>query len=389
MASGTIDTSQPQRHISLMSEVPQSDPDCKSPRLSERLPNVECIARARMPTTFGMDLFLHVYQNDVDDKEHMAIVFGDNWKSSSLYRERDGDTEADRVIRGAYPGRVTPETLKFMSLKEGHAQSTDIEDTITRLMQHRKIEHDNQISLGAGPSEQCAGRGNRACVASDATDQAREDAERLLARASPDAEAPFVRIHSECCTGEMFWSTRCDCGEQLDEAARVMCSASSQLSSSSFSPATTSVGGIIIYLRQEGRGIGLASKLKACNLQDLGFDTVDANLLLREPVDGRSYGVATSILLDLGCGGERGIRLLTNNLDKVRAVESSQRAIKVKERIAMTPLAWKTDGRMGIHGKEIQQYLHTKVVRMGHMMGENKTGIDCIIKTEEEQKDKC
>lgn len=112
------------------------------------------------------------------------------------------------------------------------------------------------------------------------------------------SQLPLVRIHSECYTGETAWSERCDCGEQLDEAARLM---------------SLHGGGVIVYLRQEGRGIGLSEKLKTYNLQDLGSDTVEANLLLRHPADARSYGFATAILLDLGCGGDRGIRLLTNN----------------------------------------------------------------------------
>jgi len=166
---------------------------------------------------------------------------------------------------------------------------------------------------------------------------------------------PLVRIHSECYTGETAWSARCDCGEQLDEAARLM---------------SLRGGGVIVYLRQEGRGIGLSEKLKAYNLQDLGSDTVEANLLLRHPADARSYGLATAILLDLGCGGDQGIRLLTNNPEKVRAVEGPNREVIVRERVAMIPLAWKSGGKRGIHSKEIEQYLSTKIGKMGHMISD-------------------
>lgn len=159
--------------------------------------------------------------------------------------------------------------------------------------------------------------------------------------------APLVRIHSECYTGETVWSARCDCGEQLDEAARLM----------SLDPS----GGVIIYLRQEGRGIGLLSKLKAYNLQDLGHDTMQANLLLRHPADARSYGLATAMLMDLDLGGERGIRLLTNNPEKVRAVEGPGREVVVKERVAMIPLAWSSGGEKGVHGPEVEKYISTKV----------------------------
>jgi GTP cyclohydrolase II len=181
----------------------------------------------------------------------------------------------------------------------------------------------------------------------------------------PESKPPLVRIHSECYTGETAWSARCDCGEQLDEAARLM-----SLPSTSTSP--TATGGVIVYLRQEGRGIGLSEKLKAYNLQDLGSDTVEANLLLRHPADARSYGLATSILVDLGCGGERGIRLLTNNPDKVRAVEGPGREIRVRERVAMVLLSWKTGGKKGIHSREIERYLETMIGKMVHTVNEDE-----------------
>jgi GTP cyclohydrolase II len=155
---------------------------------------------------------------------------------------------------------------------------------------------------------------------------------------------PLVRIHSECYTGETVWSARCDCGEQLDEAARLM------------SLPNNKAGGIIIYLRQEGRGIGLGEKLKAYNLQDLGSDTVEANILLRHPADARSYGLATAMLLDLG---HKEVRLLTNNPDKIRAVEGPHREVVVRERVAMVPLSWK--GRGGFRAPEVEGYLKTKV----------------------------
>jgi GTP cyclohydrolase II len=120
-------------------------------------------------------------------------------------------------------------------------------------------------------------------------------------------------------------------------------------------------GGVIIYLRQEGRGIGLSEKLKAYNLQDLGHDTYEANLLLRHPADARSYGIATAMLVDLGLGGQRGIKLLTNNPDKIRAVEGPNREVVVKERVAMIPIAWQSGGSQGVRGQEVEKYLSTKV----------------------------
>ena len=249
-------------------------------------------------------MFLHLYQNNVDNKEHLAIVFGSNIRSTSLDAPRSGETEMDRMIRGAYVGRLHP----------GRTSS----------------RHDPQPLNGKGLAQLDA-------------------VERKI------KTTPLVRIHSECYTGETAWSARCDCGEQLDEAARLMSLPNSH-------------GGVIVYLRQEGRGIGLGEKLKAYNLQDLGSDTVEANLLLRHPADARSYGLATAMLLDLGLGGDAGIKLLTNNPDKIRAVEGPNREVAVKERVAMVPLAWKTGGRKGVHGDEIEGYLRTKIGKMGHMI---------------------
>lgn len=251
-------------------------------------------------------MFLHLYQNNVDDKEHLAIVFGSNIRSRSLDAPRPVETEMDRMIRGAYVGRLHP----------GRTSSR---------YDPQPLNPQNYAST------------------------------TLPMNQTIPVAPPLVRIHSECYTGETAWSARCDCGEQLDEAARLMSLPSSP-------------GGVIVYLRQEGRGIGLGEKLKAYNLQDLGNDTVEANLLLRHPADARSYGLATAMLLDLGFGGDAGIKLLTNNPDKVRAVEGPNREVVVKERVAMIPLAWKTGGKRGIHSEEIEGYLRTKIGKMGHMI---------------------
>lgn len=282
----------------------------KAPKLLPQLPHVECIVRARIPTTNGAEMFLHLYHNDLDNKEHLAIVFGNNIRSQSLDRVRPGETEMDRMIRGAYVGKLHPGRVSSWFDDEKPSNSA---------------------------------------------------AENKL-------EPPLVRIHSECYTGETAWSARCDCGEQLDEAARLMSFPVENISSDAPAEAQSlksrSAGGVIVYLRQEGRGIGLGEKLKAYNLQDLGSDTVEANLLLRHPADARSYGLATAMLVDLGCGADRnpdGVRLLTNNPDKVRAIEGLNREVKVKERVPMIPLAWRTGGERGIKSSEIEGYLQTKV----------------------------
>ena len=118
--------------------------------------------------------------------------------------------------------------------------------------------------------------------------------------------APLVRIHSECFTGETAGSQRCDCGEQLDEALRLICASSTRTSTGERMPPR----GVIVYMRQEGRGIGLLDKLLAYNLQDMGHDTVAANVLLGHLPDARKYDISSAILRDLGVDA---CRLLTNN----------------------------------------------------------------------------
>ncbi|EEH06263.1 GTP cyclohydrolase II [Histoplasma capsulatum G186AR] len=315
----------------------------KPPKLLPRLPKVECIVRARIPTTGGAEMFLHLYHNDVDNKEHLAIVFGSSIQSRSLNRVRPGETEMDRMIRGAYVGRLYP----------GRQNSR-----VDGGMVDRKSSYGSQ---GAARKESSTGGVDSLGQVVDGPVQKNEMADQ--SKQIP-AQVPLVRIHSECYTGETAWSARCDCGEQLDEAARLMSEATSSYAQSA--------GGVIIYLRQEGRGIGLSEKLKAYNLQDLGNDTVEANLILRHPADARSYGLATAMLVDLGLGADsqnnNGIRLLTNNPDKVIAVEGPNREVIVKERVPMIPLAWRSGGQKGIRSSEIEEYLRTKIGKMGHML---------------------
>ncbi|KAK5096118.1 GTP cyclohydrolase II [Lithohypha guttulata] len=381
------------------------DPATKQPRLVQHLPLVECLVRARIPTTSGAEMFLHLYQNDSDNKEHLAIVFGNNIRSRSLDAEKVGETEMDRMIRGAYVGRLRPgrtssrrddendlrrkvlrpdagmkrrnrsgSSLKNVSIPEGEAVDYMGASTSTTSPTHSDGAFTPRLSGTAAPTKS----------------QDEQNAESISSHSQPSAvpsgnpasappttpsilKPPLVRIHSECYTGETAWSARCDCGEQLDEAARLMSTPSA------LNPDPYTIGGVIVYLRQEGRGIGLASKLKAYNLQDLGNDTVEANLLLRHPADARTYGLATAILQDLGLGTDtdqekrpeaRGIRLLTNNPDKVRAVEGPGREVRVVERVAMVPVAWRTKGERGVQGEELTKYLETKIGRMGHMIHE-------------------
>ena len=147
----------------------------------------------------------------------------------------------------------------------------------------------------------------------------------------------LTRVHSECLTGDVFGSSRCDCGPQLDEALDRIASEGR---------------GVVVYLRgHEGRGIGLLAKLQAYQLQDGGRDTVDANLDLGLPADARHYGAATQILKDLGV---RSVRLLTNNPAKVEGLESY--GVHVATRVPLTPHP--NDHNLA--------YLMTKRDRMGH-----------------------
>ena len=311
---------------------------------------VKCMARTRIPTPHGT-AFLHLYHNNRDKKEHLAIVidpaqFSDSTPVAPPIRSKsldavwsENETEMDRITRGAYTGRLSAKS-HFASTPH-HYQS-------------------QPVSLDSIPP-------------------------------------PLIRIHSECFTGETVGSMRCDCGEQLDEAIRLI----SQpipippVTSGVATQRTIPGRGAVIYLRQEGRGIGLLSKIRAYNLQDLGHDTVTANLMLGHQADERGYEIAGAILRDLRMGhsevGE-GVRLLTNNPDKVQALEKE--GLRIVERIPLVPRSWKVRpgsnpeakqvdfGRItqqkevmrnsstliGGEGEDLEKYLQTKVLRMGHIL---------------------
>ena len=154
-------------------------------------------------------------------------------------------------------------------------------------------------------------------------------------------EPVLVRVHSECMTGDLFHSQRCECGTQLISAMRMIEQAGR---------------GALVYLRQEGRGIGLAAKLHAYKLQEQGFDTVDANIELGFLADKRDYGIGAQILRDLGLTS---VRILTNNPKKVSRLEVY--GIKVVEQIPLKA----TPGEHNI------DYLRTKKNRFGHLLDED------------------
>jgi 3,4-dihydroxy 2-butanone 4-phosphate synthase/GTP cyclohydrolase II len=166
-------------------------------------------------------------------------------------------------------------------------------------------------------------------------------------------EPVLVRVHSECLTGDVFASVKCDCGPQLHESMRRIAELGR---------------GALVYLRgHEGRGIGISHKLRAYRLQDEGFDTVDANLELGLPVDTREYGIGAQILADLGV---RELRLLTNNPAKYRGLEGF--GLTVTERVPL---------HLDVH-PEAEDYLRTKRDRMGHLLPPDVDMLDAVVAAE-------
>ena len=167
----------------------------------------------------------------------------------------------------------------------------------------------------------------------------------------------LVRVHSECLTGDVFHSLRCDCGEQLESALAMI---------------ESEGRGVLLYLAQEGRGIGLLNKLRAYKLQEGGMDTVQANLKLGLPADLRDYGIGAQILVDLGLSS---IRILTNNPKKIRGLEGY--GLSVTEQVPIEHVS----------NPHNEAYLRAKRDRMGHTLHHQGLDVDKEMLHDEEERD--
>jgi 3,4-dihydroxy 2-butanone 4-phosphate synthase/GTP cyclohydrolase II len=255
----------------------------------ERL--VTRVAEANLPTEFGPFRII-AYQSPIDDREHIALVKGD----VEGFAEREAVGDAGSQAAG------DPQT----HIAGGAEVTGDAKGDADEV--HAQVE----VGGNAGAST--------------------EGVESDL------GEGVLVRMHSECLTGDVFGSLRCDCGAQLNAALQ-------QISEHG--------RGVIVYLKQEGRGIGLHNKIRAYELQDQGHDTVEANQALGFKPDLRDYGIGAQILLDLGL---KKIRLLTNNPRKIIGLEGYNLEV-----IGREPL------RVG-RGEHNKAYLETKRSKLGHLL---------------------
>lgn len=259
--------------------------------------------------------------------------------------ERDGHTEAAvdlAQLAGCEPVGVICEILKedghmarvpdlFPFAKEHNLKIVTIEDLI-RYQSQRK-----QPIIKVETSNLPTKHGEFTMVGYENPIDGKSHVALVMGEVK-DGEDVLIRMHSECLTGDAFGSLRCDCGQQLDEAlGRIV----------------KEGRGVLLYLRQEGRGIGLMNKIKAYALQDRGLDTVDANTALGLPEDARSYDIGAWMLRDLGI---RSVRVMTNNPDKLKGLEEIGIHITGREAIEMN------------HHEKSAYYLKTKKERMGHLL---------------------
>ena len=239
-----------------------------------------------------------------------------------------GETAAAAAMTMARHAGLLP--AFFVREATGDAETECGVDDVAALLDPARLEIAARARLPVAASESAE------IVAFRSPEEASDHVALVIGK--PDANPPVVRLHSECLTGDVLGSLKCDCGPQLHAALHAMGDAP---------------WGVLLYLRQEGRGIGLVNKLRAYALQDQGYDTVDANLRLGFPVEARDFAIAGRMLDLLAIPR---IRLMTNNPEKVARLEKE--GVEVVERI---PLALPTN-------KYNEQYLATKRDRTGHQL---------------------